>query len=421
MEAVREPGTAILDEIAQLESLRAQTEAKIALRMLAFADLRRRESELALDPAIGKLEASFAADELSIILLQPTMTVQCRLAEARRVRGILPQVWAAWQDGVIDQFRVRLIAEAVDKLQSNLSIIELDYRVVDYAAAHTTAQVKAWLRRFVARAEPDRQKERARTDLERRCVYVDHEADGVSWIHALVRSTDASRIDTLLTSLAKATPADDCTLDQRRSDLFADLLLGRVDLAGAPTGRSHGGAVIGVTVPITTLSGFDNTPGESFDRRFNLPADMVRELAAEPGTLFYRLLTDPLGHLLDVTEIGRYPSRKLRHTLDIRDGMCAFPTCSVPADNCDADHVIPSPRGPTSSDNLRHLCRRHHRMKTFDIVETDFGAAGHRWHLPDGSTIRSETYPLATARRPHKQSQLECDFATFIVERPLAD
>lgn len=40
-----------------------------ARRMLDFSDLRRRESELALDPVIGKLEASFAADELSIVLL----------------------------------------------------------------------------------------------------------------------------------------------------------------------------------------------------------------------------------------------------------------------------------------------------------------------------------------------------------------
>jgi len=420
MEAVREPGAVILDEIAQLEAERAQIEAKIARRMLDFADLRRRESEFALDPVIGRLEASFAADELSILLLQPTTTVQCRLAEARRVRGILPQVWAAWRHGVIDQFWVRLISEAADKLQSNLSLIELDYRVVDYAATHTPSQVKAWLRRFVSRTEPDHQVSRAKADLERRCVYVDHEVDGVSWIHALVASTDASRIDTLLTSLAKATPADDCTLHQRRSDLLADLLLGRVDQTGSSTGRSHGGAVIGVTVPITTLCGFDDTPGESFDRRFMLPADMVRELAAEPGTLFYRLLTDPLGQLLDVTEIGRYPSRKLRHTLDMRDGACAFPTCSVPAENCDADHDDPVPHGPTTAGNLKDLCRRHHRMKTFGVVGTEFGSAGHRWHLPDGSMIRSETYPLATARSPRTISRLECDLASFMIDRSLA-
>lgn len=312
MEEVREPGSVILDEIARLEAERARIESEIAQRMLDFSDLRRRESELAIDPVIGKLEGSFAADELSIVLLQPPMTVQCRLAQARRVRGTLPQVWTAWRHGVIDQVRVRHIAEAADKLESSVSLIELDYRVVDYAAAHTPSQVKAWLQRFVARAEPDNQRSRTRTELKHRCVYVDHGGDGVSWIHALVRSADASRIDTLLTAMAKSAPADDRTLEQRRSDVFADLLLGRVDKTGSPTGRSHGGAVIGVTVPVTTLCGFDDTPGESLDRRFSLPADMVRELASEPGTLFYRLLTDPLGHLLDVTEIGRYPSRRLR-------------------------------------------------------------------------------------------------------------
>lgn len=225
----------------------------------------------------------------------------------------------------------------------------------------------------------------------------------------------------MLTSLGKGLSADDeRTLDQRRADIFADLLLDRVNQDGAKTGRTRGGAIIGVTVPITTLSGFDDTPGESFDRRFALPAAMVRELAAEPGTLFYRLLTDPLGHLLDVTEIGRFPSRKLRISLDIRDGLCAFPTCSVPAGSCDADHDIPVPRGPTTAGNMKNLCRRHHRMKTFGVVDTDFGDNGHRWHLPDGSVIGSETHPLATARRPRKDSALEYDFATFVIERRLA-
>lgn len=421
MEAVVEPGAMILDEIARLEVERARTEAKIVRRMLDFADLRRRESALAIDPVIGRLEASFAADELSLVLLQPTMTVQCRLAEARRVRGMLPQVWDAWQRGEIDQYRVRLVAEAADKLQNALSLIELDMNAVAFASSHTPSRLKAWLRRFVARVEPDGQKKRTRTELEKRGVYVDHDSDGVSWVHALIPSTDASRIDKLLTSLARGLGASDKrTLGQRRADLFADLLLGRLDQQGASTGRSHGGAVIGVTIPITSLAGFDDTPGESFDRRLTLPAEMVRALAAEPGTIFYRLLTDPLGRLLDVTEIGRFPSRKLRIALNVRDGMCAFPTCSVPAENCDADHNEPVPRGPTVASNLKHLCRRHHRMKTFGIVETDIGSDGHRWHLPDGSVVGSETYPLATARQPRRESAREIDFASFVIEERLA-
>ncbi len=332
----------ILDEIAALEVERAQIEPKIVRRALDFCDLRRRESELALDPRIAALEASFAADELLLVLRQPTMH----------------------------------------------SIIELDDRVIDYAASHTVAQLKSWLKRFVAHNEPDH--DRAASAFERRSVYLDPDEDGMTWLHALIHTTDAVRIDSLLTGLAKQTSEPDCTLEQRRADVFADLLLGRVDLAGSKTGRVHGGAVVGVTVPITTLAGLDDTPGESFDQRFVLPADMVRESATESGTLFCRLLTDPLGHILDITEIGRFPSVKLHVALDIRDGTCAFPTCNVPATNCDADHVMPSPRGPTGARNLRNLCRRHHRFKTFGIVDTTMGPAGHQWHLPGGKTVRSE-------------------------------
>lgn len=419
MEAVRDdPGTVILDEIAGLEAERARIECEIADRMLAFSDLRRRESELHLDPLVGKLEASFAADELSLVLFQPTMTVQRRLAEALRVRGVLPQVWRAWHSGVVDQARVRLISEAADKLGNNLSVVELDYRIVDFASTHTVAKVKAWLRRFVARAEPERAKDREVSAASQRSVYVTHEDDGMSWVHALISTAEASRIDSLLTAMGKARPAEGVTLVQRRADLFSSLLLGRVDRVGEPTGRTHAGAVIGITVPVTTLVGLDDTPGEAFDGSFALPADMVRELSAEPGALFYRLLTDPLGNLLDVTEIGRFPSKKLRTAIDIRDGTCAFPTCNVPAANCDADHDEPVPSGPTTGGNLKDLCRRHHRMKTYGVVQTEMDLLGHRWRMRDGTVFESETRSMPTARK--KPSRLEIEFATFVVNAGLA-
>ncbi|CAN5222289.1 hypothetical protein BH09ACT10_BH09ACT10_12770 [soil metagenome] len=134
---------------------------------------------------------------------------------------------------------------------------------------------------------------------------------------------------------------------------------------------SHASAVIGVTVSVTTLAGLDDAPGESFGGQFVLSADLVRELAGEPGTLFYRIFTDQLGHVLDVTETGRYPSRKLRTALEIRDGVCQFPTCSRPASESDIDHDIPHPRGPTAGSNLGPLCRRHHRMKSHGIFTTE--------------------------------------------------
>ena len=353
METTPEAGQVILERIAAREAERARLEAQTAADMLEFADLRRRESERHTDPRLRDLEADFAADELSLVGKQPTRAIQCRLAEARRVRGLLPLTWEAFGEGRIDGYRMSLIASAVDKLADNYSIIELDYWVIQYASTHTTAQLRAWLRRFVARNAPDTRA--ARAERERRSVWLSHQDDGMSFLSAYIPTPDAMRIDAELTRQAKAEPADGRTLDQKRADVFSRGMLGD---------GSSGSATIGVVVPVTSLAGLDDSPGISFDGEFALPATMVCELAAEPGTLFYRVFTDPLGRILDVTELGRFPSRKLRTAVDIRDGTCRFATCSRPATECDDDHAIPHPRGPTNGDNIRSLCRRHHRMKT---------------------------------------------------------
>jgi hypothetical protein len=143
METATDPGQQLLDEIALLEAQRGRIEAEIAVRMLEFADLRRHESKRHADPMLRDLEAGFAADELSLVVKEPTRTVQCRLAESRRVRGRLPHTWEAFTAGCIDAHRMRFIASAVDKLTDNYSTIELDYWVVEYASTHTTSQLRA--------------------------------------------------------------------------------------------------------------------------------------------------------------------------------------------------------------------------------------------------------------------------------------
>ena len=63
------------------------------------------------------------------------------------------------------------------------------------------------------------------------------------------------------------------------------------------------------------------------------------------------MLTDPQGNLLDVTELGRFPSGKLGTAIAFRDGVCANPTCTVPAYRCDLDHLVPVPAGATTAAN----------------------------------------------------------------------
>lgn len=80
-----------------------------------------------------------------------------------------------------------------------------------------------------------------------------------------------------------------------------------------------------------------------------------------------RLCHPGSGALLDVddkhaTDAYR-PGAALKRLVRARDGRCRFPGCVIAARQCDIDHVIAWPSGPTSATNLICLCRRHHRVK----------------------------------------------------------
>ena len=157
---------------------------------------------------------------------------------------------------------------------------------------------------------------------------------------------------------------------------------------------------IGVVVSIQSLFGFSESPGELADRSALVPASLVRELAGHQGTLFYRLLTDPVGNLLDVTELGRFPSRKLTAALRFRDGVCTSPICHLAAQRCDLDHAVPWPQGPTAAGNLGPACRNDHRAKTHGGFGVTMSADGTTWTTPTGHRYRTATDPLPVEEWP---------------------
>ncbi len=163
--------------------------------------------------------------------------------------------------------------------------------------------------------------------------------------------------------------------------------------------------VIGVVVSIQSLAGATNTPGQLMDRSAMVPAGTIREMAQQPGTLFYRLLTDELGNLLDVTEMGRFPSRKLGMAVRFRDGTCSGPTCTKPASDCDLDHLVPVPSGPTTASNLNDKCRHDHRAKTHaGHLSARTGEHASSWTTPTGHHYITADPPLPVeAWPPHDQ------------------
>ena len=298
-----------------------------------------------------------------------------RVAVAERVMACTPGVWAAFEAGRLDERRIREISGAVMKLAEPASWARLERLVIDYAEAHTVAQLRTWLLRFVARVESERFNARADDARGDRRVQVTHVEDGMAWINAYVPSFVAAAADRRLDAAAKSAagdPDDVRTHAQRRADIFSEWLL-------AADHKPASVAIdIAVTIPVLSLSGSNGEPALSADGHWAIPASWALDPDIDAIPFWHRLLIDPVtDDVLTHEYLGRYPPDVLRRALQFRDPTCRAPGCTKPADRCDIDHRTPWPEGPTTGNNLWALCRKHHTLKGHQIL---------RWTLPDGTT-----------------------------------
>ncbi|HWS50853.1 MAG TPA: HNH endonuclease, partial [Microbacterium sp.] len=110
-----------------------------------------------------------------------------------------------------------------------------------------------------------------------------------------------------------------------------------------------------------------------------------------------RILTHPItGAILTV---DRYrPTADLKRHLHARDQRCRFPTCGMPARNCDLDHTRDAAHGGSTSDtNLGALCRRHHVLKHHTPWHVEHLHGGvYAWTSPTGRTYTDRPPPQNT-------------------------
>lgn len=376
-------------------------------------------------------------EEIAAALRISPNTAQHRIDTATLLVHHLPETTRALADGSISTAHANAIArESAPLIYSGIdksTIAKIEAKALASAEFATPNQIAVAMRKAVAQVRPEELEARFASAREERKVVCYPERDGMATISALLTAPDARlimrsleiRIREINTSKNPKLDRGTSTLkdrfdsaDQRRADAFVEFFTqgGEIPVvAPISTDKSPGVEVstsesstialqknqrknsamtINVVVDLPTLLGLANNPAE-LSGYGPIPATLARELAS--SYQWRRFITDPInGELLDLGREKYQPSQALADFIAARDQTCRFPGCRRAADLSDIDHVVPwDEGGPTNPENLRILCRRHHRLKThggWKITSNQDGSC--TWTSPYGKSYFVPTRPI---------------------------
>jgi hypothetical protein len=191
--------------------------------------------------------------------------------------------------------------------------------------------------------------------------------------------------------------------------------------AAAMPGPRRG--VVDLQVPLTTLVGLTELPGE-LEGWGPVIADIARQVVAEQPDAVWRFsVYDRLGELAhhgitrarpadprpaDPRPDGRRPAAKDSAFVKARDRTCRAPGCRRAARHCDLDHTVDWVHSKDSRRcNLACLCRKHHLFKHShgaELVQLSPGVLG--WITPTGMRYVSQPDPYLSELEPPELSNL---------------
>jgi hypothetical protein len=384
---------------------RAEFAAKAANRQTAelwksiaeIVDEAQRHPEAFIDPRAQLTEwqrrdyaERSAVADLAVRLAVAENTVRSWGHAAAVLRARTPRVWSRFCEGDISSANARIVSDSVNSLPHDAHEAFED-AVLDWAVELSPARFRAIARAARERVHHEALAERHQRAAAERRLIVDDDLDGMSWLSVYLPSSTAHRAVAGIDAAAHSMLGDDDrTLDQLRADLAGELLSGAMTATGA-------GVSVSVTVPVLTLLGQSDEPGV-LHCVGPIDAETARRLAGE-ATSFTRILTHPIsGTVLELDrEQYRVPA-DLKRTLAHRDRSCRFAGCGRRATNCDIDHIAEwQDGGTTDANNLMHLCRHHHRLKSvanWKAKPPDPESNAVTWTSPTGHTIDVDPPPF---------------------------
>ena len=364
----------------------------------------------------------------------------------------LPRLWAAVQAGLVAGWRARLIAQTTLALTLEAATY-VDEQVFWCASRLTPSALGRLVDEARVRYMPDEVEKALQRSADKRHVTFDTQQvsfDGTMAMEASLELPDALALAEAVKSgaehLAKLGSTD--TIDGRRATALGDLARHQLTIGfddpplveegplgpvskpapaadasgdGFETGLRPSSTTGGPAKPVTqvvlyahlsagALSHLTDGNRVALSARVEqagqrlLSVEQIRRWCGRPDVA---VTVNPVIDLRERLEcLGYEPTAKIREHVIVRDGTCVFPWCGRNARRCDLDHIVPYDHdhpdqgGPTSTDNLAALCRRHHRLKTHGRWRYEMTDPGvFTWTSPLGYTyLRDHTGSRATGR-----------------------
>lgn len=312
-------------------------------------------------------------------------------------------------------------ASAITKVLGRLPELTDDERaaaetiLIGAASERTAGELSRMTEDVLQRVRPDEspgaqqervEREATRAKEDRFLTFLDDGQSVIIWAslprHAaapLVAYVEAHADTARRRALESRDPdAREITTRQRRADALIALASSAADEPGLAQAR------VLVTMTLEQLTAPDGLArtlaGES------LTAGGTRRLLCDAGIVPV-VLGGP-SEVLDVGREQRLVTPAQRTALTLRDGGCVFPDCDVPAQRCEAHHIVPWNRGgPTTLANLALLCPSHHGS-----LEPTAGRPGvqpERWEIRMAADGLPELIPpvrVCADRTPRRHSRI---------------
>ena len=358
-----------------------QADAAAGTAVAALAD--------ALGPEPASDEPDLMATECGLALRVSPDAMHEKARFARRMATTLSATLERWCSGAASVAHARIVDDLTSGLPDDQAAA-VDRSLAGKAGAVSSRWFRGLVRREVAKRDTRSAEERHRKAAKTRSAFLDHEPDGMTVLGVRCTAVEGIAAMQLLNARADAQrfPGDPRTHGERQADVVLDLLLGS-PVTGAGDIRRSNRADIQVGVTLPTLLGLRDDPGH-LDGYGPIPAGMVRDLLTEEGATLRRMVIDPVdARLLDYGRTRYRPDARLQSVVRAKERTCRFPDCTRPGQRCDIDHNHDwDTGGETSERNCHLLCRRHHRLKTFNrfryTVDDDTGEV--TWTTPLGFT-----------------------------------